>query len=114
LVDPEGYPRSDIDVWAIRQARASLARLRNDHRAVVDRLGRILELVYARDPDAPAVSVEETRKDEGAGEEGMMNGHAEVVVEERRPIARVNTVASGSPASSAVSPSVWKVLGLDR
>lgn len=30
LVDAEGFPRSDIDVWAVRHARVKIIELKND------------------------------------------------------------------------------------
>ena len=30
LVDSEGYPRSDVDVYTVRHTRAQIIRLRND------------------------------------------------------------------------------------
>ncbi len=35
LVDAEGFPRADVDVHAVRQSRHQLARLQNDHVAVM-------------------------------------------------------------------------------
>ncbi|TPP64428.1 26S proteasome non-ATPase regulatory subunit 9 [Fasciola gigantica] len=35
LLDPEGYPRNDIDIVAVRTARNRIIRLNNDHRAVM-------------------------------------------------------------------------------
>ncbi|KAF5398554.1 26S proteasome non ATPase regulatory subunit [Paragonimus heterotremus] len=35
LVDRDGYPRSDIDVVAVRTARNSIIRLNNDHKTVM-------------------------------------------------------------------------------
>ena len=97
LVDPEGFPRADIDVYAVRHARVSLNRLRNDHRDVVDRLGRALEQVYA------VGAVVEPRS---TGGEGMMvNGDgpgAAPTSTPIRPIARVNLVSENSPAATAV------------
>src|SRR5262249_43210424 len=33
LVDAEGFPRSDVDVYAVRLARHKIACLQNDHKA---------------------------------------------------------------------------------
>jgi len=101
LVDPEGFPRADIDVYAIRHARVALNRLRNDHRDVVDRLGRVLEQVYAV---GSTTSAEE-------GDKGkMVNGdgpsRVEVPVVREQPLARVNLVSDASPAATAVSSNV--------
>lgn len=98
LVDPEGFPRADIDVYAVRHARVSLNRLRNDHRDVVDRLGRVLEEVYA------AGAVVETRLNGAGGKmvngDGPGTGPSSASV---RPLARVNMVSENSPSATAVS-----------
>ena len=98
LVDPEGFPRADIDVYAIRHARVALNRLRNDHRDVVDRLGRVLEQVYA---------VGSTPSAEEGDKGKMVNGdgpsRVEVPVVREQPLARVNLVSDASPAATAVS-----------
>lgn len=100
LVDPEGFPRADIDVYTVRHARAALVRLRNDHRAVVEEMARALGVVYAVQEGAGDSDVggrAETRSVEMGGEMA-------------RALARVNAVAPGSPAAQAVSPA----LGADR
>lgn len=91
LVDPQGFPRADIDVWAIRHARAALARLRNDHRDVVERIGKVLEQVYARSDEDTQVT------------DGDVSVEEPSVEREVKPLAKVNMVSSGSPAESAVS-----------
>jgi 26S proteasome non-ATPase regulatory subunit 9 len=100
LVDPEGFPRADIDVYAVRHARVSLNRLRNDHRDVVDRLGRVLEEVYA------VGAVVEPRLN-GAGGGKMVNGDGPGSGSSSagvRPLARVNMVSENSPSATAVRP----------
>ena len=37
LVDHEGFPRDDIDIWAVRHARVRIIELRNDHKALMDK-----------------------------------------------------------------------------
>lgn len=100
LVDPEGFPRADIDVYAVRHARVSLNRLRNDHRDVVDRLGRVLEEVYA-----VGAVVEPRLNGAGAGKmvngDGPGSGSSSASV---RPLARVNMVSGNSPSATAVRP----------
>ena len=38
LVDSEGFPRADIDVWAVRHARVRIIELRNDLKALMDEM----------------------------------------------------------------------------
>ncbi|KAF7299543.1 Nas2-N domain-containing protein [Mycena chlorophos] len=54
LVDAEGYPRPDIDIYRVREARKSIIELRNDRLAVMDKLAEVLQSVY--DPSEQASS----------------------------------------------------------
>jgi 26S proteasome non-ATPase regulatory subunit 9 len=96
LVDPEGFPRADIDVYTVRHARAALVRLRNDHRAVVEEMGRVLQVVYAAPEGQEVAAV--VRTEGGAVERRSVNGTGRVQV----ALAKVNAVAPGSPAAQAV------------
>jgi 26S proteasome non-ATPase regulatory subunit 9 len=84
LVDYEGFPRADIDVWAVRNARVRIVELRNDLRDIMDAIGKALEEVY--DPSTVAAVV----------------GSSERVPEALKPFTKVESVATGSPASEAV------------
>ena len=84
LVDPEGFPRADIDVWAIRTARVKIIELRNDLRDIVDAIGKVLEGVYD-----PSISTVDSSRNER-------------VQDAPKPFSKVDSVAPGSPASEAV------------
>uniref|UniRef100_A0A8D0KNC3 26S proteasome non-ATPase regulatory subunit 9 n=1 Tax=Salvator merianae TaxID=96440 RepID=A0A8D0KNC3_SALMN len=88
LVDVEGYPRADVDIYQVRTARHSIICLQNDHKAIMEQVEKALHQLHARDK-------EKREKDE-----------AEAQAEARRqnqplpqPFARVNAVTPGSPAS---------------
>ena len=86
LVDTEGFPRADIDVWAVRHARVRIIELCNDHKKLMDDIMVALQDVYVPiTTDAPLT--------EG---NNSQDGSA-------MPFARVDGVAPGSPAASAVS-----------
>jgi len=51
LVDADGFPRPDIDTYAVRNARIRIIELRNDRKAVMDSLALALQSVY--DPALP-------------------------------------------------------------
>lgn len=92
LVDPHGFPRSDIDVYAVRHARVRIIELRNDMESVMNQLAKALETVY--DP-----------RNGGNVAEGMPNNSivsAGETSEDRKVFARVDGVAPGSPAAQAV------------
>ena len=81
LVDFEGFPRADIDIFAVRSARVRIIELRNDLKAVMDSIGKALEGIYD-----PALS---TQKD-AASPEAL------------KPFSKVEAISPGSPASEAV------------
>ena len=86
LVDREGFPRADVDIYAVRGARKRIIELRNDLKALMEEMAKALETIYA---------VPETN-----GVESM-----DVVEEsrgEQKAFARVDGVAPNSPARDAV------------
>ena len=88
LVDPEGFPRSDIDVAGVRTARAQIIRLRNDLKGIIEEMGGLLQRgLPRREPVVEGVAREEV---------------VETVQVGREPFARVDSVARGSPAELAV------------
>lgn len=100
LVDREGFPRDDLDVWAVRKARVRIIELRNDLAALMDEIAKTLETVYRRSPPPQA-------EGEGAGLSGATTtASGETTISELLPFARVNGVAPGSPAADAVRPSL--------
>lgn len=84
LVDAEGFPRADIDVWEVRHARVRIIELRNDLKAIMDSIAKGLQDVY--DPALVAEKEQEVSSPPGL-----------------HPFARVDGVAPGSPAAAAVS-----------
>ncbi|EIN12741.1 hypothetical protein PUNSTDRAFT_97583 [Punctularia strigosozonata HHB-11173 SS5] len=88
LVDREGFPRADLDVWAVRQARVRIIELRNDLRDIMDDIAKALAVVYAKAPPAPEPAEVAADASASAGPE-------------LQPFARVDGVAPGSPAAAA-------------
>lgn len=88
LVDPDGFPRADIDIWAVRHARVKIIELRNDRDALMNDIGLALQNVYE-----PATLTREAPPNAAAlGTPGNAS----------EPFAKVDGVAPGSPAASAV------------
>jgi 26S proteasome non-ATPase regulatory subunit 9 len=79
LVDAEGFPRADIDIYAVRGARVRIIELRNDLKAVVDAIGKALEGIY--DP--------------------AIQRSSQIDSSPLKPFAKVDGVAPGSPAAEA-------------
>ncbi len=91
LVDSEGFPRADVDIYAVRKARVRIIELRNDLRDVMDEIGKALEEVYARPPEAAAAAESQTQGGDAKDLEG----------DQLVPYARVDGVTPGSPAAEA-------------
>ena len=51
LVDAQGFPRADVDVYAVTHLRAQAARLRNDVREATERIKVALEQVHSAPAD---------------------------------------------------------------
>ncbi|TFK52432.1 hypothetical protein OE88DRAFT_1698249 [Heliocybe sulcata] len=85
LLDQEGFPRADIDVWAVRHARVRVIELRNDMTALMDRIARALEGVYD-----PNLNMGPSTSATTATSQAPLS-----------PFARVDGVAPDSPASAA-------------
>lgn len=94
LVDPEGFPRADLDIYAIRSARARIVELRNDLKLTMNEVDKALQKVYDPSlvpPPAPA---------------DVPSTPSTYAGENLSPFAKVDGVAPGSPAAHAVRPSL--------
>ncbi|KAI5835163.1 hypothetical protein K523DRAFT_261365 [Schizophyllum commune Tattone D] len=78
LVDADGFPRDDMDIYAVRGARVRIIELRNDLDDLINKIGKALEGVYDPALIAPKPSEDDLRT-----------------------FAKVNAVAPGSPAADA-------------
>lgn len=86
LIDSEGYPRSDIDVYQVRHARHQIKCLQNDHTALLRRIEEGLAVVLS-----PSAS---SNLDP--------NGtNASPPPQNFEPFAKVDHVMPGSPANLA-------------
>ncbi|XP_057688652.1 26S proteasome non-ATPase regulatory subunit 9 isoform X2 [Corythoichthys intestinalis] len=90
LVDAEGYPRNDVNLYQIRTARHNISCLQNDHKAIMVEIEDALHRLHAREKakhrQDRAQALEET-----------------TAQRDRLPpaFARVDAVTQGSPASVA-------------
>ncbi|XP_034238977.1 26S proteasome non-ATPase regulatory subunit 9 [Thrips palmi] len=83
LVDAEGYPRQDIDVYQVRHARHRIVCLQNDHKSLMKEIERGIHALHS----------------------GGSSNENDEAMQEPQPvgdtIAVVNKVTPGSPASLA-------------
>ncbi|KAM5312460.1 26S proteasome non-ATPase regulatory subunit 9 isoform 1-T2 [Glossophaga mutica] len=96
LVDCEGYPRSDVDVYQVRTARHNIVCLQNDHKAVMKQVEEALHQLHARDKEKQARDMAEARQ------EAMSLGLSQREgLGPPQAFAKVNSISPGSPASIA-------------
>ena len=81
LVDLQGFPRSDVDVYTIRHTRAQLIRLSNDHASLLKQIEQGLHQLHSL---AKLQNI------------SQLESPAHLI-----PFARVDGVAPESPASEA-------------
>lgn len=107
LVDQEGFPRNDIDIYQVRQARQTIICLQNDHKELMNQIQSQLNLYHSEiattDPElvnrASALDLDSDRTAGGANISNFEPARAFVVV---------NLVSPNSPAEEAVSTIAWK------
>ncbi|XP_029296298.1 26S proteasome non-ATPase regulatory subunit 9 [Cottoperca gobio] len=90
LVDEEGFPRGDVNVYQIRTARHNISCLQNDHKDIMEEIEEALHKLHAREKAKRAGDAAE------AQDEAM-----EQQVTLPSPFARVDAVTQGSPACGA-------------
>jgi len=112
LTSFDGYPRADIDIAQIRTTRARIIHLRNDHKAVMDRIEKALHSHFAESEKAAEEEEEERKKistssqqitngtNASASGNGYTNGNG-TQTQQQLAFAIVNTVTPNSPAETA-------------
>lgn len=99
LVDQDGYPRTDIDVAAVRTARHQIICLQNDLQALEDEIRDRIHEFHAEERGL--------RNTNGTTKMLHMNTNGESSTSsdtsQPTPIVKVNFVSGGSPADAAVS-----------
>ncbi|CAO3598556.1 unnamed protein product [Absidia cylindrospora] len=105
LIDSEGYPRSDIDVAAVRHIRNQVYRLRNDHKKVMAEIETVLHHLHqaSRTSQGEHESLPESS---GTNNNNNNNNNSNVTEQQQelaphQPFAKVNAVSPDSPASAS-------------
>ncbi|XP_040106685.1 26S proteasome non-ATPase regulatory subunit 9 [Oryx dammah] len=94
LVDCEGYPRADVDLYQVRTARHNIVCLQNDHKAVMKQVEDALHQLHARDKEKQARDLAEAHREALSRDQSQGLSPAQA-------FAKVNSVSPGSPASIA-------------
>ncbi|XP_016086910.1 26S proteasome non-ATPase regulatory subunit 9 isoform X1 [Sinocyclocheilus grahami] len=88
LVDVEGFPRADVDLYKVRTARHNISCLQNDHKAIMVEIEEALHKLHATARVKPEKDVTKTEV-------------TEPTASLPAPFALVDTVTQGSPAFQA-------------
>ncbi|XP_015234292.1 PREDICTED: 26S proteasome non-ATPase regulatory subunit 9 [Cyprinodon variegatus] len=90
LVDAEGYPRADVNLYTIRDARHNISCLQNDHKAIMAEIEEALHKLHAREKA-------KREQDEAGSQQEAMEQQPTLPP----PFAKVDAVTGGSPAFKA-------------
>jgi 26S proteasome non-ATPase regulatory subunit 9 len=110
LIDPQGFPRNDIDVYEVRTKRHRYACLQTDHKDIMSRLEIELKALHKvqlqREKMSPTISNTEETKSTGVQrtpKELALTASSDTPLPEvtRRPFAKVESVGVDSPADIA-------------
>ncbi|EDV92980.1 GH19055 [Drosophila grimshawi] len=99
LVDAEGYPRNNIDVYQVRQARQTIICLQNDHKELMNQIQSLLNQYHAEISTTDPELVNRASALELSG--GREDGGAIIIPLATRVLAIVNLVSPNSPAEAA-------------
>ncbi len=96
LVDAEGYPRADVDIYRVRGQRKRLAEINTDYRKLMDEINvetkRVQALRAAQAEPLPEADDAEVQR----VDDGSVKSHSNLGV-----IAIIDEILDGSPASEA-------------
>eukprot|EP00434_Breviolum_minutum_P016521 symbB.v1.2.014562.t1/scaffold1068.1/size140200/3 len=99
LVDDEGFPRGDIDLYAVRQARNKYVCAQTDHIEIMRKIEQAIAAIHATTKvdvprEGPATKMEEDLPEEE-------NENVFLQVKLTTPFATIDEVSQASPAEAA-------------
>ncbi|XP_061344637.1 probable 26S proteasome regulatory subunit p27 [Gastrolobium bilobum] len=116
LVDSEGFPRTDIDIPAVRAERRRLAELRNDHKEITEKINQNIQILHSARLGNRSSPFQSSGNDDGSDtqsssavdavastpSQNVLLRHSpnsmDVDVLVSRPFAMVDEIADASPA----------------
>lgn len=106
LIDGDGFPRNDIDVYQVRQARQQIICLQNDYKALMKEIEKQMHKLHseAAESQTQLLSINTaTLRLEGDNDVPTTSMSPPLVVPPVKVIVKVNMISPGSPAEEAVS-----------
>jgi len=105
LVDDQGFPRADLDIYAIRKARNEIACAQTDHVVVMKQIEKCLECIHAGScvsvPTKSSANVKSNNMDVSSGAQCGISTADLADLLPPAPFALIDDVADGSPAKDA-------------
>jgi 26S proteasome non-ATPase regulatory subunit 9 len=92
LIDSEGYPRGDIDIYNVKAKRRRLAEINTDHKALMAKIEKLIENIF--NSSELDVTINATNNASNTRNE---NDSPEVL----HPIFKIDEIFEGSPAEFA-------------
>jgi 26S proteasome non-ATPase regulatory subunit 9 len=99
LVDSEGFPRSDIDIYNVRNKRKRLSEINTDHKDLMKKLEQITPKLFTLSQHKTSASTEQKQSSTIAA--STTSVAATVRGTDQEPIAKLDEILSGSPAQTA-------------
>lgn len=99
LIDEEGFPRGDIDIYNVRNKRRRHSEINTDYKEIMKRIEQAMIKLYTLQPAAEAKQISVLSEENKAEEVGdILQQHLQV---QFLPIAILDEVLEGSPAFTA-------------
>lgn len=105
LVDEEGFPRNDIDIYKVRQARQQIICLQNNHKDLMKLIEQLIHQLHgeAKQEVSHEQLSQQTADMQLNGSSAENSDDTDVDMELVKPILLIKHVDAGSPAEQAVS-----------
>ncbi|XP_036322875.1 26S proteasome non-ATPase regulatory subunit 9 [Rhagoletis pomonella] len=103
LVDADGFPRNDIDVFQVRQARQQIICLQNDHKALMKEIEKQMHKLHAEAAEERAQGLSHKASGMHLEDDSEMSNtsNGSCASSTALAIAKVNMINPGSPAEEA-------------
>ncbi|XP_039960650.1 26S proteasome non-ATPase regulatory subunit 9 isoform X2 [Bactrocera neohumeralis] len=104
LVDAEGFPRNDIDVYQVRQARQQIICLQNDYKSLMKEIEKQMHKLHSEAAESQTQLLSTntaTLRLEDDNEVPNTSMSSASVEPPKKVIVKINMISPGSPAEEA-------------
>jgi 26S proteasome non-ATPase regulatory subunit 9 len=108
LVDVEGFPRGDIDLFNVRNKRQRLAVINTDHKALMLEIEATLQALHREEPSSTSSGSSSSSSGNSSSSSSSVGGSSrwggsgpEVVTVTSKAFAVIDEILEGSPAATA-------------